>query len=53
MSGQVQVVPWEVLEQRLGRKLVKDEVFETKTGKWKVLETYRPDLDAYTIEKVG
>jgi hypothetical protein len=52
MLGQVQVVPWLILEKKVGKKLTKGEVFTTKTGIWKVLLVASHDLDAYTVEQI-
>ena len=48
-EGQVQTVPQELLEKKIGRKLCLDETFETVSGYWKVLKI---DEKTYTVEKL-
>lgn len=45
---QVQTVPQNMLEQKVGHKLSVDETFETKTGRWKVIAIGEK---TYTVER--
>jgi len=49
-SGQVQTVPQDSLEKKVGRKLQVGERFATQTGYWKVL---RIGDRTYTVERIG
>jgi hypothetical protein len=53
MSGdQEQTVAAEVLDKKVGRKLRLGEIFETPSGKWKVVDTDRGGIDSYTVRKL-
>lgn len=53
MSGEIQSVPQQALEKKLGRKLSKGDTFITKVGTWKVIDMYRYDKETYTVEKIA
>ena len=49
-GGQVQTVPQDMLEKKVGHKLQVGEQFTTPTGYWKVL---RIGEDTYTVERMS
>ena len=52
-GGQEQTVPQEILHKKLGRKLIKNDEFETPVGRWRVVAICKDGNDTYTIEKIG
>ena len=51
-QGQEQTVPIDKLEQKIGHILKKGDIFETVSGKWKVIDIGRGGKATYTVEKI-
>ena len=54
ISGQVQAVPRNILEEKVRRKLSLSDTFTTKTGMWKVIGVTvdENDADILLVEKI-